>query len=266
MTGFIARLLRLDNFEPDRIVTSNIVRPRTLAILRGILCLYNLIVAISLWATTKSASGYLMFFTNLTYLGLTFYLVCSSIWSIGYLRQPSHERAQWLKNRSSWWGWVHWLLYSTVVTFHFIVPVVYWTLLNAGKTFDTLGTWQNVSVHGLDGFCAVFELVFNRHTLEPIHSFVVAGVMLLYMLLTFVVHKTKGIWVYPFLDWNQGAICVAYYLGIAIGLFVVFFVLLVLHRYRNRKLVDRCARVNHDQPLESLQHRDHPDEEKAGTQ
>ncbi|KAK3819544.1 MAG: hypothetical protein J3Q66DRAFT_159532 [Benniella sp.] len=266
MGGSIVRLLRLDHFEPDRIVTSNIVRPKTLAILRGILCTYSLIVVVSLWATASSATTYLSFFTNLTYLGLTFYLMCTTLWSIGYLRQPSHERAQWLKNRSPWWGRIHWLLYSTVVTFHFIVPVVFWTLLSNGGIRSALGNWQNISVHALDGAFAIFELVFNRHMLEPIHSFVVAGVMVLYMLLTFVVHATEDRWVYPFLDWDQGAICAAYYIGIAIGLFVVFFVLLFLHRFRNNRLAEMCARVNHDQYLESLQHRDLPDIEKAGSQ
>ncbi|KAG0355231.1 hypothetical protein BC939DRAFT_229298 [Gamsiella multidivaricata] len=263
----IARLLRLDHFEPDRIVTSNLVRPLTLAILRGLLCLYCLIVIVSVWATSESASGYLMFFTNLTYFGLNAYLVCSTLWSIGYLRQPTPERAQWLKNRSPWWGYAHWLLYSTVVTFHIVVPIVFWTLLSTGAHMSTFGSWQNASVHAVDGVCAVFELIFNRHVLEPVHAFVVTGVMLLYMFLTFVVHKTKGIWVYPFLNWDQGAIAVAYYLGIALGLLIIFFVLLVLHRCRNRWLAGRCERVNHDQQLESLQrqdHQQHQDVEKTG--
>ncbi|KAI1311952.1 hypothetical protein EDD11_003232 [Mortierella claussenii] len=258
MPGAVAKALRLDHFEPDRIVTSNIVRPLTLAILRGILMLYTLIVIVTVWATSKSAVGYLMYFTNLTYFGLAVYLVCSTIWSIGYLRQPVDERAQWLKDRSPWWGWAHWLLYSTVVTFHIIVPIVFWTMLSKGmEHMSTLGSWTNASVHAVDGVSAVFELVFNRHFLEPIHSLVVAGIMILYMLLTFVVRRTEGVWVYPFLDWNQGSIAAAYYLGIAVGLFLIFFVLLVLHKYRNKWLAGRCANVNHDQQLESLHNQHH---------
>ncbi|KAF9993103.1 hypothetical protein BGZ65_011427, partial [Modicella reniformis] len=74
-----------------------------------------------------------------------------------------------------------------------------------------------------------------------------------------------GIWVYPFLNWDRGVICVAYYLGIGIGLFAIFFLLLALHRYRNRWLAERCARVNHDQYLESLQLKDKLDIEKTGS-
>ncbi|KAG0272089.1 hypothetical protein BGZ95_012169, partial [Linnemannia exigua] len=233
------------------IVTSNLVRPLTLAILRGLVCLYTVIVIISVWVTAESASEYLKFFTNLTYFGLVVYLACSTIWSINYLRQPLTTRAHWLKTGSPWWGYLHWLLYSTVVTYHFIVPIVYWTMLNSGATMNALGHWQNYSVHAIDGVFALFELCFNRHFLQPIHSVVVAGVMLLYMLLTFVVKKTKGTWVYPFLDWDQGPICVAYYLGIAVGLFVIFFLLLALHRLRNRWLASRCAKVNKDLGLEA---------------
>ncbi|KAF9156702.1 hypothetical protein BG015_002497 [Linnemannia schmuckeri] len=255
--SFITNTLKLDRFEPDRIVTSNLVRPLTLAILRGLACLYTLIVIISSWVTAESASDYLKFFTNLTYIGLVVYLVCSTIWSINYLRQPLTNRAAWLKSGSPWWGYMHWLLYSTVVTYHFIVPIVYWTMLNTQPVMNALGHWQNYSVHAIDGVFALFELVFNRHFLQPRHSFVVAAVMILYMLLTFVVKKTKGEWVYPFLDWDQGPICAAYYLGMAVILFVIFFLLLVVHRFRNRWLARRCAVVNEGLELEAEGRMDH---------
>lgn len=74
---------------------------------------------------------------------------------------------------------------------------------------------------------------------------------MLYMFLTFVVKETTGTWVYPFLDWDQGVICVAYYLGIALGLFVIFFFLLAVHQLRNRWLAGRCAVVNRGMCLEA---------------
>ncbi|KAF9995360.1 hypothetical protein BGZ80_011242 [Entomortierella chlamydospora] len=259
--SFIVKALKLDRFEPDRIVTSNIVTPFTLAILRGLACLYALVVIISVWATSDTAAGYFVFFTNLTYFGLTSYLVCSTLWSFGYLRQPESDRAQWLKSGSPWWGYTHWLLYATIITFHVVVPIVFWTLL--AKNLPTgFGAWQNASVHAVDGVFAIFELIFNRHFLQPIHSFVVAGVMVLYMFLTFIYHKTSGNWVYPFLDWSQGPIAAAYYIGIAIGLFIIYFVLLVLHKYRNKWLAGRCAKVNRGY-LESIEHNESHDEEKA---
>lgn len=71
----IARALKLDRFEPNRIVTSNLVRPLTLAILRGVDRLYTLAVVLSKWITTDASQ--LEFFTNLSYIGLVIYLVVS---------------------------------------------------------------------------------------------------------------------------------------------------------------------------------------------
>ncbi|KAF9330307.1 hypothetical protein BG006_006725, partial [Podila minutissima] len=188
----IAHAFKLDRFEPERIVTSNLVGPKTLAGIRFVETLYVWIVIISKWATSASAQDYLKYFTNLTYCGLAAYLLCTSLWTIGYLRQPSSERNDWINNKAGGWlGYLHWLLYSTVICFHVIVPIVFWTLLNTGTLPTPLARWQNISVHLLDGVLAISELVFNRHFLQPIHSLFVAGVMLFYMFLTFVVYATQ---------------------------------------------------------------------------
>jgi hypothetical protein len=126
-------------------------------------------------------------------------------------------------------------------------------MLNTNATLTSFGHWKNYSVHAIDGVFALFELIFNRHFLQPVHSVVVAFVMLMYMCLTFVVRQTKGTWVYPFLDWDQGLICIVYYLGIAVGLFVIYFLLMAVHRLRNRWLAGRCAVVNKDMGLEEAE-------------
>ncbi|KAG0328013.1 hypothetical protein BG004_002633 [Podila humilis] len=227
-------------------VTSNWVGPKMLAGIRIVETVYVWIVIIYIWATSKNAGDYLKYFTNLTFFGLSVYLLCTSLWSIGYLRQPSSERARWINDKASnWFGYLHWLLYSTVITFHIVVPIVFWTLLTGGvNPVTAAGRWTNYSVHLLDGILALSELIFNRHFLQPIHSFFVAGVMVFYMFLTFVVYKTQGTWVYPFLNWDQGAKAAIYYVGIAVGLFLIFFVLLIIHNYRNKWLSSRAAKVN----------------------
>ncbi|KAG0326990.1 hypothetical protein BG000_001170, partial [Podila horticola] len=215
----IAHAFKLDRFEPERMVTSNWVGPKILAGVRFVETLYVWIVIISVWASSATAVDYLKYFTNLTYCGLAVYLLCTSLWTIGYLRQPSSERSDWITSKAGGWlGYLHWLLYSTVITFHIVVPIVFWTLLSTGTPTTALGRWHNYSVHLLDGVLAISELVFNRHFLQPIHSLFVAGVMLFYMFLTFVVHKTQGTWVYPFLNWDQGPKAAIYYIGICIGL------------------------------------------------
>lgn len=109
---------------------------------------------------------------------------------------PEAERAHWVKQGNPWWGYTHWLLYSTVVVFSVVVPLVFWTLLSSGMSLWTPMAWyQNVSVHAMDGvFGFLGELILSRHFLQPIHSFVVAGIMLLYMLMTFIVYAREGTW------------------------------------------------------------------------
>lgn len=57
--------------------------------------------------------------------------------------------------------------------------------------------------------------------------------------------------VYPFLDWNQGPVAAAYYLVIAVALFLVYFGLMFIHRYRNMLLISHSAKVNGGHEWES---------------
>ncbi|KAG0234247.1 hypothetical protein BGX31_004624 [Mortierella sp. GBA43] len=170
MTSFSKRILRLDRFEPDRIVTSNIVRPRTLVFIRVFGFIYVLAATISVWATIDNAVDYFKYFTHLAYFGLMAYLFVST-----HIRdQPALK----------------------VVTYSVFVPIVFWGLLAWDRrSWTPLKIYQNVSEHAMDGvFGAIVELIFNRHFLEPVHSLVVATVMILYMLLTFVIYAIYGVW------------------------------------------------------------------------
>ncbi|KAI1318385.1 hypothetical protein EDD11_006723 [Mortierella claussenii] len=253
----ITRMLRLEHFEPNRIVTSNLVSPLTLAVIRGLEFLYVLAATISVWITADSALDYFKYFTHLTYFGLMSYLLASTLWGVFYLRQPESERAQWIKGGSPWWGYTHWLLYSTVVTYSVVVPIVFWCLLASGMgSWTALDYYQNISEHALDGvFGAIGELILSRHFLEPLHSLFVALVMVFYMLWTFITHAIQDRWVYPFLDWNQGPVAAAYYIGIAIALFIIYFALYFLHKYRNRALANHSIKVNGDLDQEYREHR-----------
>ncbi|KAF9928101.1 hypothetical protein FBU30_002637 [Linnemannia zychae] len=244
--SMVIKFLKLDRFEPSRIVTSNIVGPKVLCAIRLIELLYVTIALIFVWSSTPSFTAYAKYFTNLTFFGIFAYLLSSTIWSVLYIRQPESERAHWVKQGNPWWGYTHWLLYSTVVVYSVVVPIVFWTLLSEGmNNWSALAMYRNVSVHAMDGvFGALGELILSRHFLQPVHSLVVAGVMVLYMFLTFVVYANEGTWVYPFLRWSQGPVAAAYYIGIAIGLFIVFFILYFIHNARNRFFKERSVRMN----------------------
>ncbi|KAG0303704.1 hypothetical protein BGZ99_002623, partial [Dissophora globulifera] len=74
MPSFFVRALKLHRFEPNRIVTSYLVSPRTLAIIRGLECLYVLVASIDVWVTSIDALDYFKYFTHLSYFGLLAYL------------------------------------------------------------------------------------------------------------------------------------------------------------------------------------------------
>jgi len=69
--------MKLDRFEPNRIVTSNLVSPKVLAAVRFVELLYVTAAIISVWATAPSAGEYFRYFTNLSYFGLFSYLLVS---------------------------------------------------------------------------------------------------------------------------------------------------------------------------------------------
>ncbi|KAG0378612.1 hypothetical protein BGX24_003329 [Mortierella sp. AD032] len=246
LQSFVIKHLKLDRFEPNRIVTSNVVSPKVLCVIRAIELLYVTIALIVVWCNSASLTAYLKYFTNLTFFGIFAYLLSSTIWSVFYIRVPESERAHWVKQGNPWWGYTHWLLYSSVVVYSVVVPIVFWTLLSKGMDkWSPMALYQNISVHAMDGvFGALGELILSRHFLQPIHSFLVAGIMLLYMLMTFIVYANEGTWVYPFLNWSQGPIAAAYYIGIAICLFILYFGLYFIHNARNNFFKERSARMN----------------------
>ncbi|KAG0270252.1 hypothetical protein BGZ95_001764 [Linnemannia exigua] len=244
--SFVIKHLKLDRFEPNRIVTSNVVGPKVLCAIRAVELLYVTIALVIVWCKSASLTAYLKYFTNLTFFGIFAYLLSSTIWSVFYIRIPESERAHWVKQGNPWWGYTHWLLYSSVVVYSVVVPIVFWTLLSKGmSSWTPMAMYQNISVHAMDGvFGALGELILSRHFLQPVHSILVAGVMLLYMLMTFIVYASEGTWVYPFLSWSQGPIAAAYYIGIAICLFILFFALYFIHNARNNFFKERSARMN----------------------
>ncbi|KAF9098184.1 hypothetical protein BGX27_000841 [Mortierella sp. AM989] len=62
--------------------------------------------------------------------------------------------------------------------------------------------------------------------------------------------------VYPFLDWSQGPKAAIYYIGLAIGLFLVFFALYFIHNFRNKSLTNHSIEINGDLDQEYEMHDD----------
>lgn len=73
----VIKFLKLDRFEPNRIVTSNVVGPKVLCFIRAIELLYVSIALVIVWCNSKSFTSYAKYFTNLTYFGIFSYLLVS---------------------------------------------------------------------------------------------------------------------------------------------------------------------------------------------
>jgi hypothetical protein len=124
---------------------------------------------------------------------------------------------------------MHSLLYSSIITFPFIVTAVFWSLISAPphkKVFSTTTKqWSNVSFHCLNSVFAFFEIVFSAVLPQRwTHSIVILGIMILYVAMAYLIRLSAGFYVYDFLDTRMvGALIAAYIFGIGAMGVITFF-------------------------------------------
>ncbi|RKP08324.1 hypothetical protein THASP1DRAFT_23664 [Thamnocephalis sphaerospora] len=248
--GKIADALSLRGLDPLRAVTSNLVSPQTLLGLRGFLLLFEFVLLVSsiVHQTLIDQKGwmFLAFFTNLTFLGELAYFAVATYHSYRFTRCPQY--ASPTLRSDSLWTRAHYLLYSTVTVFHLIVPVVYWSVLYKPKKEDTpFSLYVNVGKHGMDFVLVAFEFIFGRMLIVWGTMPWVIGCLIFYMFWAWVVHAINDTWVYHFLNWHKPAgVVTGWYLGLAIGMSLVFILSLYAHRLRDR-LFSRVAERVEDQ-------------------
>lgn len=135
-------------FDPtSRFTTSWLLPPYLLASLRLLFSLYAFITTFAIFGW-NGAHGFAIasrrsfsFFTNLTYWGLAFYFFFAALHTFSYARTGE----PWLR------GWprplqaAHAVLHTTVVTFPFLVTLVFWAVLYRGPWFSVVEQgWSNV--------------------------------------------------------------------------------------------------------------------------
>ncbi|KAI8991771.1 hypothetical protein BDF20DRAFT_997573 [Mycotypha africana] len=235
----------LDNFEPERAVTSHFISSRTLFYIRLPLTLYTLIVMwadIVYTAQTGGIRHFLAYFTDLTFIGLhsyqmaTLYHHARYIWSAK--NQPSLPKTPTtFINQHSSLNYLYYYLYHTVVVFNLLTPFVFWTLLAKEKLIDAhlseIDFWTSISLHAVTLFIIILEVLFNRMSLSIRAVLLVYGTVLIYMCLTFIIYATEKWWVYSFLDWNVGPTAIIWYLAISILVILFFFTQLGMHKLRD---------------------------------
>ncbi|KAI1414876.1 hypothetical protein F5Y13DRAFT_157422 [Hypoxylon sp. FL1857] len=222
-----------DPWDPThRFETSWLVSPYALFGLRAFFALYAFLALLlnigyqcthaDLGGCQESRDGF-SYFTTLTYWGLAFYLLVSSIHTFSYARHGTALLNRWPRPLQA----LHALFYSTVTTYPFLVTIVYWGLLYpyGSAWFPTVyDGWANISQHALNSFFALFEIAVPRTAPQPwVHALWLIVLLALYLALAYVTRATKGFYTYDFLDPGRtGSLVAAYVFGIAVASILIF--------------------------------------------
>ena len=174
---------------------------------------------------------YFSYFTDISYISLTFYFIFAAGHTLWYSRTGRSPLNRWYQP----FQLAHSILFSTIITYPIIVTIVYWTILSSSSTFATpRSTWSNISKHALNSLYVVFEILFSAVGKQPwshlIFIVLFLGTPLLsnnlilacYLGVAYITKATQGIYVYSFLNPSKGAVLAAYIVGILAGSIVVF--------------------------------------------
>ncbi|RKP34846.1 hypothetical protein BJ085DRAFT_34343 [Dimargaris cristalligena] len=186
-----------DYGSPDieRWVTSNLVSPRTLLLVRVLILLFSLATTVCLFVY----EGYTFFyyFTDWSFLGLTLYFIMAVTISAVYCWHGESVSAldRWLPKprplRLAYWIW-----YESFATFHLLVPIIYWAALSRGFKTDTpLITYCSLAPHSLDLVILIIEQTLNRMRFYPSHVVFIVAVLAGYLVLTYVILAADGVYV-----------------------------------------------------------------------
>jgi hypothetical protein len=243
-------------FDPaERYTTSWLLSPRLLACSRLLLSVYAFVTIFYTFGWNGShrreqaSRRSFSYFTDLTYWGLAFYFLASALHTMQYARTGQ----SWLRNWPRALQAAHAVLYTTVVTFPFLVTIVYWAVIYSGPWYPVVfDAWSNVmprpclrtraerltlyqtSKHSLNSLYALVEIIVPRTDPPPfLHFLFLVLILALYLALAYVTHATQGFYTYDFLDPSRGRGRVAgYAFGILAGICVVFGVVWCLIRLR----------------------------------
>lgn len=118
--------------------------PLILSFVRLLFSLYAFVVIFTTYGTQPNGIGRsFSFFTELTYWGLAFYTLVAGCHTLIYALRGRC----WLDSWPRFLQALHTLFYTTVITFPFLVTIVYWALLYDGSWFsNSLDQWRDVRI------------------------------------------------------------------------------------------------------------------------
>ncbi|KAG0638375.1 hypothetical protein HOY80DRAFT_967841 [Tuber brumale] len=220
-------------FDPtNRFQTSSILPPVVLACTRLLIACY--IFAALFYRIARSAvingshetRNSFSYFTNLTYWGLGCYFAVAAVHTFVYAFRGRAPLGRWPKVLQ----FLHSLLYTTIITFPFLVTVVYWVILAPDENpFDTTySAWNNISFHALNSVFAIFEVLVPRTESPPwLHIPFLILILAGYLGVAYITRATKHFYTYSFLDPGKKGpgMVAAYVLGIIVAFCVMFVII-----------------------------------------
>ena len=131
----------------DRYTTSWLLPPHTFAALRLLLSLYAFVTIFFIFGWEDSHSAAIVsrqsfsYFTDLTYWGLAFYFLAAGLHTASGARNGISCLQKWSPSLQA----AHAVFYTTVVTFPFLVTIVFWAVLYSPPWFPLVfDAWSNV--------------------------------------------------------------------------------------------------------------------------
>ncbi|EJF62613.1 hypothetical protein BD309DRAFT_955275 [Dichomitus squalens] len=186
------------------LVTSPVLHPIALAVLRLTLATYALFVGlyqlIEEAVKEHDAGTFFSYFTHLSYIGLIAYMYAAGVQTLCYAlnRRKGYPLQQWPRVLQH----LHILLYSTITTYPMVVTVIFWALLSDSDTFSTtLNAWFNISEHAMNTGYALFEILLTNAGPSPWwHLPACVAMLACYLGVAYITHATQGFYTYSFLD------------------------------------------------------------------
>jgi len=232
--------------EQHKFVTSAIFPPWWLACIRLLLALYTLVASLFtlIWEARgfdsgSTAGSYFSYFTNLSYIGICAYFFASAVQTFAYdYNLYMNEDKNSIYPLQRWHRilrYLHGLLFTTVVTFPFLVTIAYWLLLSSASTFATpFSTWSNISKHILNSVMAIFEITLtNVGPLLWIDMLTSVVVLESYLGIVYITHATQGIYTYAVLDpTTNKKLLPAYIIGVAVVQCIIFLIVTGVIHFR----------------------------------
>lgn len=161
------------------------------------------------------------YFTYLSYWSQSFYFFFAAMHTFVGARRGNTWLDYWPRPFQA----AHSIYYTCVTTLPFLVSSVYWSSMYIGPWFaHDFDRWSALSIHALNSVFATFEVVMTQTRPQPwTHLGVLLLIMSLYLPIPYITKATEGIYIYLWLDPNNGiAQLIAHIVGYAMAIIVIF--------------------------------------------